>query len=168
MTKIDRGVRYPVSFRLNDEVVYGYAENRLLLSDFLRHEVGATGTHVGCEHGICGACTVLVDGLPVRSCLMLAVQVEDCEVQTIEGLALADGSFNELQSAFNQRFAAQCGYCTPGILMTLQHLKDQNRDFSEDEIRRALGGHICRCTGYREIIDAAMDVMGVGSRQTDD
>ena len=168
MTKIDRGVRYPVSFRLNGEVVYGYAENRLLLSDFLRHEGGATGTHVGCEHGICGACTVLVDGLPVRSCLMLAVQVEDCEVQTIEGLALADGSFNELQSAFNQRFAAQCGYCTPGILMTLQHLKNQNRDFSEEEIRAALGGHICRCTGYREIIDAAMDVMGVGSRQTDD
>ena len=107
MTKIDRGVRYPVSFRLNGELVHGYAENRLLLSDFLRHEVGATGTHVGCEHGICGACTVLVDGLPVRSCLMLAVQVEDCDVQTIEGLARADGSFNELQSAFNQRFAAQ-------------------------------------------------------------
>ena len=108
MIKIDRGVRYPVSFRLNGELVHGYAENRLLLSDFLRHEVGATGTHVGCEHGICGACTVLVNGLPVRSCLMLAVQVEDCDVQTIEGLALADGSFNELQSAFNQRFAAQC------------------------------------------------------------
>ena len=91
MTKIDRGVRYPVSFRLNGESVHGYAENRLLLSDFLRHEVGATGTHVGCEHGICGACTVLVNGLPVRSCLMLAVQVEDCDVQTIEGLALAMG-----------------------------------------------------------------------------
>ena len=158
MTKIDRGVRYPVSFRLNGELVHGYAENRLLLSDFLRHEVGATGTHVGCEHGICGACTVLVNGLPVRSCLMLAVQVEDCDVQTVEGLALADGAFNELQ----------CGYCTPGILMTLQHLKNQNRDFSEEEIRDALGGHICRCTGYREIIDAAMDVMGADSRQTDD
>ena len=85
MTKIDRGVRYPVSFRLNGELVHGYAENRMLLSDFLRHEVGATGTHVGCEHGICGACTVLVNGLPVRSCLMLAVQIEDCDVQTVEG-----------------------------------------------------------------------------------
>jgi 2-furoyl-CoA dehydrogenase 2Fe-2S iron sulfur subunit len=168
MLKLGKAGRHEVKFTLNGRPVSGWASARMLLSDFLRHEVGATGTHVGCEHGICGACTVLVDGLPVRSCLMLAVQVEDCEVQTIEGLALADGSFNELQSAFNQRFAAQCGYCTPGILMTLQHLKNQNRDFSEDEIRRALGGHICRCTGYREIIDAAMDVMGVGSRQTDD
>ena len=157
-----------MSLQVNGEWVQGYAENRLLLSDFLRHEVGATGTHVGCEHGICGACTILVDGLPVRSCLMLAVQVEGCDIQTIEGLARADGSFNELQSAFNHRFAAQCGYCTPGILMTLQHLKNQNRDFSEEEIRNALGGHICRCTGYREIIDAAMDVVGADSCQTED
>ena len=141
---------------------------RKLLSDVLREDLRLTGTHVGCEHGICGACTILVDGLPVRSCLMLAVQVEGCDVQTIEGLARADGSFNELQSAFNHRFAAQCGYCTPGILMTLQHLKNQNRDFSEEEIRNALGGHICRCTGYREIIDAAMDVVGAGSCQTED
>ncbi len=168
MTKIDRGVRYPVSFRLNGELVHGYAENRLLLSDFLRHEVGATGTHVGCEHGICGACTVLVNGLPVRSCLMLAVQVEDCDVQTIEGLALAMGLSMYFGQLSTSDLLPSAATVYPGILMTLQHLKSQNRDFSEEEIRDALGGHICRCTGYREIIDAAMDVMGADSRQTDD
>lgn len=160
MPTIDRNARSPVSFYLNGAEVDGYAENRLLLSDFLRHEVGATGTHVGCEHGICGACTVLVDGLPIRACLMLAVQAHGREIQTIEGLANDDGSFSALQAAFNQRFAAQCGYCTPGILMTLKFLQDQNRTFSEDDIRDALGGHICRCTGYREIVDAALDVLG--------
>ncbi len=127
MTTIDRGVRHPMSFRLNGESVHGYDENRLLLSDFLRHEVGATGTHVGCEHGICGACTVLVDGLPVRSCLMLTVQVEDCDVQTIEGLALAMGLsmyFSQLSTSGSLPSAATV---YPGILMTLQHLKSHQK-----------------------------------------
>ena len=146
MTKIDRGVRYPVSFRLNGEVVYGYAENRLLLSDFLRHEVGATGTHVGCEHGICGACTVLMNGYTVRSCLMFAVQANGAEITTIEGLA-TNGELHPLQEGFWENHGLQCGFCTPGFLLSACELLERNPDPTEKEVRVGLSGNMCRCTG---------------------
>ncbi len=157
MTKMERAGRYPVEFNLNGEPVDGFASPRMLLSDFLRHEIGATGTHVGCEHGVCGVCTVKVDGKAVRSCLMFAVQAEGAEIETIEGMAEADGSFSALQEAFHQNFALQCGYCTPGVLMSLSEFLGRNPDPTEDEVKVALSGNICRCTGYHEIVQAAMD-----------
>ena len=157
MKKFTRDEPHQIRFTLNGEAINGAAEPRLLLTDFLRHELGATGTHVGCEHGICGACTILVNGKAVRSCLMLALQVEGSEVTTVEGLADADGSFNALQQAFHENFALQCGYCTPGFLMTLSDYLKRNPDPSVEEIKEALSGNICRCTGYHEIINAAFD-----------
>jgi 2-furoyl-CoA dehydrogenase 2Fe-2S iron sulfur subunit len=157
MKKFSKEERYQIRFTLNGEAVEGIAEPRLLLTDFLRHEIGATGTHVGCEHGICGACTILVNGKAVRSCLMLAMQVEGSEVETIEGLADQDGNFNALQQAFHENFALQCGYCTPGFLMTLSEYLKGNPDPSMEEIKAALSGNICRCTGYHEIVNAAFD-----------
>jgi len=157
MKKFSKEERYQIRFTLNGEAIEGIAEPRLLLTDFLRHEIGATGTHVGCEHGICGACTILVNGKAVRSCLMLAMQVEGSEVETIEGLADQDGNFNALQQAFHENFALQCGYCTPGFLMTLSEYLKGNPDPSMEEIKVALSGNICRCTGYHEIINAAFD-----------
>ena len=157
MKKFSKEERYKIRFTLNGEAIEGIAEPRLLLTDFLRHEIGATGTHVGCEHGICGACTILVNGKAVRSCLMLAMQVEGSEVETIEGLADQDGNFNALQQAFHENFALQCGYCTPGFLMTLSEYLKGNPDPSMEEIKVALSGNICRCTGYHEIINAAFD-----------
>ena len=156
-TKLDRAGRYPVEFMLNGEPVEGFAAPRMLLSDFLRHEIGATGTHVGCEHGVCGVCTVKVDGKAVRSCLMFAVQAGGAEIETIEGMAEEDGSFSALQQAFHENFALQCGYCTPGVLMSLSEFLARNPDPTEDEIKVALSGNICRCTGYHEIVQAAMD-----------
>jgi carbon-monoxide dehydrogenase small subunit len=129
-------------------------EPRTLLSDFLRHDLGLTGTHVGCEHGVCGACTVLLDGEPVRSCLMFAVQAHGHEVATVEGLAPAEGELHPLQHAFWESHALQCGFCTPGFLMTLVPFLEQNPDPSEDQIRHALSGNLCRCTGYQHIVDA--------------
>jgi len=141
-------------------------EARMLLSDFLRHELGLTGTHVGCEHGVCGACTILFDGESARSCLMFAVQVDGHSITTVEGLAPApshhhlqtDGSkeagLHPLQQAFWEAHGLQCGYCTPGILMTLIPFLKQNPNPSEDEIRHALSGNLCRCTGYQHIVDA--------------
>lgn len=160
MKILKEGSKTQVSFTLNGEEVDGYAEPRTLLSDFLRHEIGASGTHVACEHGVCGACTVIVDGRAVRSCLMLAAQADGKEVRTIEGLSAANDEFGALQAAFHQRFALQCGFCTPGILMTLASLQGTGRRYNEAEIREALSGNICRCTGYREIVDAALDVLG--------
>ena len=157
MKKFSKEERYKIRFTLNGEAIEGIAEPRLLLTDFLRHEIGATGTHVGCEHGICGACTILVNGKAVRSCLMLAMQVEGSEVETIEGLADQDGNFNALQQAFHENFALQCGYCTPGFLMTLSEYLKGNPDPSMEEIKVALSGNICRCTGYHEIVNAAFD-----------
>ena len=157
MKKFTRDEPHQIRFTLNGEAINGAAEPRLLPTDFLRHELGATGTHVGCEHGICGACTILVNGKAVRSCLMLALQVEGSEVTTVEGLADADGSFNALQQAFHENFALQCGYCTPGFLMTLSDYLKRNPDPSIEEIKEALSGNICRCTGYHEIINAAFD-----------
>lgn len=129
-------------------------EPRLLLSDFLRHELGLTGTHVGCEHGVCGACTILFDGESMRSCLIFAVQAEGHELTTVEGLAADKDDLHPIQQAFWEAHGLQCGYCTPGILMTMVPFLKQNPDPTEDEIRHALSGNLCRCTGYQHIVDA--------------
>jgi carbon-monoxide dehydrogenase small subunit len=134
---------------------------RLLLADLLREEFGLTGTHLGCEHGACGACTVLVDGEPIRSCLLFAVQADGCQVQTIEGLAARgsqpDEVLHPLQEAFRQRHALQCGFCTPGILMTLAAYLREHPSPTEADIRETLSGNLCRCTGYQNIVLAALD-----------
>ena len=132
-------------------------EPRLTLADFLRHELGLTGTHLGCEHGICGACTVLVDGNTARGCLMLAVQADGAEIRTVEGLALKDGTLHVLQQAFHEHHGLQCGFCTPGMLMTLVEFLGETPDPSEEELREALSGNLCRCTGYHGIVEAALD-----------
>jgi aerobic-type carbon monoxide dehydrogenase small subunit (CoxS/CutS family) len=126
------------------------------LSDFLRHELRLAGTHVGCEHGVCGACTILLDGVAVRSCLMLAVQADGHELSTIEGLAGKANALNPIQQAMHEHHGLQCGYCTPGILMTMTAFLKENSSPSEDEVREALSGNICRCTGYQNIVDAMM------------
>jgi aerobic-type carbon monoxide dehydrogenase small subunit (CoxS/CutS family) len=131
-------------------------EPRLLLSDFLRHELGLTGTHVGCEHGVCGACTVLLDGDPVRSCLMFAIQAEGHSIATVEGLGDGPARLSPLQDAFWEAHGLQCGFCTPGILMTMSAFLKENSHPSEPEIRRALSGNLCRCTGYQHIVDAVL------------
>ncbi|MDX1664561.1 MAG: (2Fe-2S)-binding protein [Candidatus Promineifilaceae bacterium] len=128
-------------------------EPRLLLSDFLRHELGLTGTHVGCEHGVCGACTIIFDGAAVRSCLMLAVQAHGHSIQTVESLGSPD-NLHPLQEAFREAHGLQCGFCTPGFLMTLLPYLEQNPAPSEEEIRVAISGNLCRCTGYQHIVDA--------------
>ena len=128
-------------------------EPRLLLSDFLRHDLGLTGTHVGCEHGVCGACTILLDGQPVRSCLMFAVQADGHEILTIEGLGTPD-NLHPLQEAFWEAHGVQCGFCTPGLLMTLVPFLKENPNPTEPEIRQAISGNLCRCTGYQHIVDA--------------
>jgi aerobic-type carbon monoxide dehydrogenase small subunit (CoxS/CutS family) len=137
-----------VNGRLRRESV----QPRLLLSDFLRHTLGLTGTHVGCEHGVCGACTVRLDGLAVRSCLLLAVQADGAELQTVEGLA-TDGELTPLQTAFHELHALQCGFCTPGILMAAADLLDRGAP-TRAEITDLLSGHLCRCTGYEPIVEA--------------
>jgi carbon-monoxide dehydrogenase small subunit len=128
-------------------------EPRVLLSDFLRHELGLTGTHVGCEHGVCGACTILFDGQPVRSCLMFAVQANGHEILTVEGLGTMD-NLHALQEAFRETHGVQCGFCTPGFLMTLLPFLEENPNPTEPEIREAISGNLCRCTGYQHIVDA--------------
>jgi len=128
-------------------------EPRLLLSDFIRHELGYTGTHVGCEHGVCGACTVLFDGQPVRSCLMFAVQADGHQILTVESLGTPD-NLHPLQQAFWDAHGLQCGFCTPGFLMTLIPFLEENKNPTEEEIRTAISGNICRCTGYQNIVDA--------------
>ena len=132
-------------------------ETRMTLADCLRHRLRLTGTHLGCEHGVCGACTVLVDGQAVRSCLMLAVQAERAEVTTVEGIAGAGGALHPLQEAFRDRHGLQCGFCTPGILMTLMEFLDENPAPTEAEVREAISGNLCRCTGYQGIVAAALD-----------
>jgi aerobic-type carbon monoxide dehydrogenase small subunit (CoxS/CutS family) len=128
-------------------------EARMLLSDFLRHELGLTGTHVGCEHGVCGTCTVLLDGESVRSCLMFAVQADGHQVMTVEGLGSVD-NLHPLQAAFQEAHGLQCGFCTPGFLMTLVPFLQQNPDPTEAEIREAISGNLCRCTGYQKIVES--------------
>ncbi|MBE7554382.1 MAG: (2Fe-2S)-binding protein [Anaerolineales bacterium] len=129
-------------------------EPRLLLSDFLRHELGLTGTHVGCEHGVCGACTILFDGQAVRSCIMFAVQADGHEITTVEGLAADAEHLHPLQEGFWEAHGLQCGYCTPGFLMTLVPFLQENPDPTEEEIREAISGNLCRCTGYQNIVEA--------------
>jgi carbon-monoxide dehydrogenase small subunit len=132
-------------------------ETRVTLADCLRHHLGLTGTHLGCEHGVCGACTVIVDGRTARSCLMLAVQADGAVIATIEGLAGDDGTLHPLQQAFHDNHGLQCGFCTPGVLMTLIEFLESNPDPSETEVREALSGNLCRCTGYQGIVAAALD-----------
>lgn len=148
-----------VTITLNGRKVSGEAEPRMLLSDFLRHEIGATGTHVGCEHGVCGCCTVIIDGVAGRSCLAFAVQANGAVIDTVESLAPDDMTLNDLQDAFNRHHALQCGFCTAGILMSFTNYLARNPKPSREEVTEVLGGHICRCTGYANIIDAVMDVV---------
>lgn len=155
--RFEKGKRHGLTFTLNGQPVAGEAEPRRLLTDFLRHDLGRTGTHVGCEHGVCGACTVQVNGAPVRACLTYALQVEGRDVRTVEGLAGAEGALSPLQQAFRRNHALQCGYCTPGILMTLDAWLKDNPDPTERAVREALSGTICRCTGYAQIVAAVLD-----------
>ena len=157
MTRLRSNARHQIRFNLNGAVVRGEAEPRMLLTDFLRHEIGATGTHVGCEHGVCGACTVTVDGMIARACLTLAVQVDGSDIRTVEGLAPAPDRLGILQDAFKRHHALQCGFCTAGILMSLDHYLRERPRPTEDELRDMLSGHLCRCTGYTPIIRAALD-----------
>jgi carbon-monoxide dehydrogenase small subunit len=142
-----------ITVRVNGTLYERMVEPRLLLSDFLRHELGLTGTHVGCEHGVCGACTVLFDGLPARSCLMFAVQADGHEVMTVEGMGEPE-DLHPIQEAFKEAHGLQCGFCTPGILLTMVPFLAENPDPTEAEIREALAGNLCRCTGYQHIVDA--------------
>jgi 2-furoyl-CoA dehydrogenase 2Fe-2S iron sulfur subunit len=157
MTRMSAEQRHQIRLVLNGTMVDRVCEPRMLLSDFIRHEIGATGTHVGCEHGVCGACTVVVDGRPARACLTLALQVEGCEVRTVESLADQQGRLGVLQSAFQRNHALQCGFCTAGILMSLDALFARCAQADEAEIRDLLTGHLCRCTGYAPIVKAALE-----------
>ena len=148
---------HEVQMHVNGKVVSGKVESRTHLGDFLRQSAALTGTHLGCEHGVCGACTVIVDGDAVRSCLMLAVQADNCEVTTIEGIAEADGTLHPLQEAFRNNHALQCGFCTAGMITSLHAFLSENPNRSETEIREAISGNICRCTGYQGIVSAAME-----------
>jgi carbon-monoxide dehydrogenase small subunit len=149
-------VSVSVSFTANGTPHRVVVPPRLLLADLLRDELGLTGTHVGCEHGACGACTVLLDGEPVRSCLLFAVQVDGSAIRTVEGLA-AEGQLHPLQEAFRTRHALQCGFCTPGILMTLAAYLAEDPAPTEAAVREVLAGNLCRCTGYQNIVAAALD-----------
>jgi 2-furoyl-CoA dehydrogenase 2Fe-2S iron sulfur subunit len=162
MRRVNRDQKARIKLTLNGRKLAAEAEPRLLLSDFLRQSLGLTGTHVGCEHGICGACTVLIDGVAARSCLTLAVQVEGRAVTTVEALAAPDGTLNPLQNAFRNNHALQCGFCTPGILMSFSDYLARNPKPSTAEIREVLSGHLCRCTGYAGIVAAVEEVAGGG------
>jgi 2-furoyl-CoA dehydrogenase 2Fe-2S iron sulfur subunit len=157
MSRLQAGQRHDVRFTLNGKPCAGEAEPRLLLTDFLRHKVGMTGTHVGCEHGVCGACTVDIDGQPARACLTLAVQIDGCEIRTVEGLAPGPGRLGVLQAAFKRNHALQCGFCTAGILMSLDTFLRAHPQADEESIRDLLSGHLCRCTGYAPIVRAALE-----------
>jgi aerobic-type carbon monoxide dehydrogenase small subunit (CoxS/CutS family) len=148
-----------IEVEINGRTYADEVEPRTLLSDFIRHQAGLTGTHVGCEHGVCGACTVQLDGDTVRSCLMLAAQANGRSVLTVEGLADA-GALHPLQEAFHEHHALQCGFCTPGFLLSAEALLRERPDPSEREVREALAGNLCRCTGYEGIVNAVLDVAG--------
>ena len=157
MPRLTALANHRVRFELNGRAIEGDASPRTLLTDFLRHVLGMTGTHVGCEHGVCGACTIVIDDVPARACLTLAVQVDGARLRTVEGLAPAPGRLSTLQQAFRRHHALQCGFCTAGILMSLDWYLAHRPDASEPELREFLSGHLCRCTGYAPIISAALD-----------
>jgi 2-furoyl-CoA dehydrogenase 2Fe-2S iron sulfur subunit len=157
MSRLQAGRRHPVRFSLNGRPCAGEAEPRLLLTDFLRHQIGATGTHVGCEHGVCGACTVDIDGKAARACLTLAVQIDGCELRTVESLAPSADRLGILQSAFKRNHALQCGFCTAGVLMSLDCFLREHPRPDEESVRGLLSGHLCRCTGYTPIVRAALE-----------
>jgi len=154
-----------ITVTVNGEVFQKTIEPRLLLSDFIRHELNLSGTHVGCEHGVCGACTILFDGMPVRSCLMFAVQADGHEIRTVEDLGTMD-DLHPLQEAFQETHALQCGFCTSGFLMSILPILEESPDLSEEDLKRAMEGNLCRCTGYQNIRDAvqlAAEKMSSGS-----
>ena len=157
MPRLSADRRHRVRFTLNGRPVEAEAEPRMLLTDFLRHELGQTGTHVGCEHGVCGACTIEIDGMLTRACLTLAAQVDGATIRTVEGLAPEPGRLSVLQEAFRRHHALQCGFCTAGILMSLDNYLRRHAAPSEADLREFLGGHLCRCTGYTPILAAALD-----------
>ncbi|HYD66071.1 (2Fe-2S)-binding protein [Azospirillum sp.] len=165
MPVLTADARHTVTITLNGKARTGTAHPRLLLSDFLRHELGAHGTRVGCEHGVCGACTVRIDGVAQRACLTLAVQADGRRIDTVEGLAKED-RMTALQEAFNRHHALQCGFCTAGILMSLSDYLERVPKPSEEELRDMLSGHLCRCTGYAGIVRAVMDVTGQSTETT--
>ena len=152
--------RREITVTINGESYTRDVETRLTLADFIRHECELTGTHLGCEHGVCGACTILLDGLSARSCLMLAVQADGHELLTVEGIAPNDEELHPLQQAFQDNHGLQCGFCTPGMLTTLLEFLGDNPDPTEREVRVAISGNLCRCTGYQGIVDAALDAAG--------
>ena len=159
MSRWQANRRHLIRFNLNGQPCAGEAEPRMLLTDFLRHQIGMTGTHVGCEHGVCGACTVDIDGNPARACLTLALQVEGCEVRTVESLAPSPDRLGILQAAFKRNHALQCGFCTAGILMSLDGFLRKHPQADERAIRDLLTGHLCRCTGYTPIVRAALEAV---------
>ena len=161
MRRVNKDEKVRISLTLNGRKLSAETEPRMLLSDFLRHTLGATGTHVGCEHGVCGCCTVQIDGTAVRSCLTLAMQAEGRDVKTVESLADPGGKLNALQQAFQNHHALQCGFCTPGILMSFTDFLGLNPKPTEKELREVLSGHICRCTGYAGIMAALKEAAGL-------
>jgi aerobic-type carbon monoxide dehydrogenase small subunit (CoxS/CutS family) len=156
-----------IAITINDTSYVGEVEPRTLLSDFIRHQAGLTGTHVGCEHGVCGACTVQMDGEPIRACLMLAVQANGRSLTTVEGLGGSDGELSALQRAFTAHHALQCGFCTAGFLISADALLRRRPDPSESEIREAIAGNLCRCTGYVGIVDAIRSVAAADAGNRD-
>jgi carbon-monoxide dehydrogenase small subunit len=147
---------HSISITVNGEKRTGHVEARKTLADWLREDCGLTGTHLGCEHGVCGACTVTIDGDAVRSCLVFAVQADGAEVTTIEGIGGSDGTLSPVQEAFRQCHGLQCGFCTPGFVVSVTSFLEQNPNPSEEEIREGLSGNLCRCTGYQNIVDAVL------------
>ena len=168
MPTLTADTRHRVRLTLDGRKVEGEAEPRLLLVDFLRQELGATGTHVGCEHGVCGACTIEIDGMLARACLTLAVQVDGAVLRTVAGLAPAPDRLGVLQAAFKRHHALQCGFCTPGILMSLDHFLRTRPNPDEAAIRDLLSGHLCRCTGYGPIVAAALEAADILSRSPEE
>jgi aerobic-type carbon monoxide dehydrogenase small subunit (CoxS/CutS family) len=154
---------HQISLTVNGKQYSRAVEGRVNLVDFLRNELGLTGSHIGCEHGVCGACTILVDGKSVRGCLMLAAQVNGRTVETVEGVANPDGSLSDIQKKLTEHHGLQCGFCTPGVIMTLTELvrESANVRLTETQVRKSLSGNLCRCTGYQGMVDAALELVGV-------